>query len=129
PHAQHAVLAIERLEHPDPAWNPLGELAARAREFQSCAARIRLIGNRLRYELHDVVRQLARREARAGLGDAADAIGAERAPVLALQIPRHEVPASAGMCEAHRLDLASRLSSGAIRIIDGQLLLVAARSR
>src|SRR4029079_6484372 len=121
-HAEHAVVRVERLEHADPTRDPLRELTDGPGELQSCAARVRLIGNRLRHELHDVVRQLARSEMRAGLGHAADAVGAERAPVLAFQVPGNQVPASTGVRETDRLDLPGRLPSGAIRVVDGQLL-------
>src|SRR4029078_7989945 len=102
---EHAVLRVERLQHANPARDSLRQLADDTGEFQSCATRIGLVCNRLRHELHDVMRELARREVRAALDDAADAIGAERTPVLALQVPRDQVPAAGRVREADALDV------------------------
>ena len=66
---------------------------------------------------------------RAPGGRAREAVEAERAPVAALAVPRHEVPAAADVDERVRLDLAAAGDAVAAGVAEAHALVVAAGRR
>ncbi|MDA0140326.1 hypothetical protein OJ962_22700 [Solirubrobacter sp. CPCC 204708] len=83
------------------------------------------------HELGDVAGgELARREARAGVGPRGHAVGAEDPPVVAVEVPRDQVPAALGGDEVVRLHRAQRrVLAGVARVVEAQHLAGAGRGR
>src|SRR6266487_255470 len=73
-----------------------------------------------------VLGRLARREPRPGGQAWPDAVGPKRAPVLAVAVPREQVPAATGVDEAVRLHAARAGLAVAPPVVEAQLLVVAA---
>src|SRR6185295_2365369 len=124
---EQAALVIDALEAAGEGGDALGHALERCMEQHARLVGVDVARDRARDVGGDVaVRHWARHEAPPRRGLARDAIDAKAAPVAAVQIPGHQVPAPARMHEPVRLDLALARVRPYVGVAEGELLLVAA---
>src|SRR5215475_9765351 len=97
---QQARLVVDGFQDAGGRRDPLGKSFQRSMKRDSGPDRISHLGQRFRDELCKItLGWLAGLESSGGLGLAIDAIDAEGAPVLSVEVPCDEIPAISGVNE------------------------------
>jgi hypothetical protein len=120
--AQHAGVVVDGFQLSPAFGNPGGD--HRDRRVQDVAGLVALVAPR-RVGLHGELGDVAGREARARGGARLHAVDAEVAPVLAVDVEGHQIPALSGVDEAVRFDVADALSAVVRPVFEADALVVA----
>ncbi len=120
---------VAGLQDPAPRRHARGLFGDRAGQAQSHLVARERLGDRLGHVVRHVARERAGRELGPGVVERLHAVHPERTPVLALEVPRHQIPAAAGMHQPQRFDQALAGALAAVAILHPQPETVAAGRR
>lgn len=127
PGVKHARALVHGFQHSSRRWDAFGDsLNWRVQGYPS-AVKVRPVGQRLRSKGAKIsLWRLARLESRRCLQLAFDAVDPKSSPILAANVPSHEIPAMASVEEAMRFHAAGAEYAAAVVIIESDSFMITA---